>query len=181
MLGKAAIINQTKKWLTEIVIAHNLCPFAKREYELGRIRYDLCAATDIQGLLMHVMSQCALMDKDEAIETSLIIVPAALADFDDYLDVLALATSLMSAQGHDGIYQLASFHPNYCFDGAEKNDAANYTNRSPYPMFHILREASVEAALETYPNPENIPERNVASMRELGIEAMGEALDRCYE
>lgn len=180
MSTEAAIIHQTKKWLSTIVIAHNLCPFAKREYELGRIAYKVIEAADVESQLRQLISQCEVMDKDETIETSLLIYPKALTDFDDYLDLLGLAMSLITMQGYDGVYQLASFHPDYCFEGAEIDDAANYTNRSPYPMFHILREASVEAAVKAYPDTKNIPKRNIDLTRDLGIEAMRKALDACY-
>jgi hypothetical protein len=88
---------------------------------------------------------------------------------------------LLEAQDYNGVYQLASFHPNYCFDGSLKNDAANYTNRSPYPMLHLLRESSLEQALAHYPNPEMIPENNIKLTRELGLEKMKSTLAACYE
>jgi len=88
---------------------------------------------------------------------------------------------LLKEQGYEGIYQLASFHPEYRFEGVELNDPANYTNRSPYPMIHILREASVEQALEKYPNPEKIPERNIQLIQGLGFGVMKELLAECYK
>lgn len=120
------------------------------------------------------------LDKDGERETSLLIFPDALSDFDEYLDVLALANAVLKESGYDGIYQLASFHPKYLFAGAAVDDAANYTNRSPYPMLHILKEASVEAALESYPNPKAISTRNVEVTRGLGLRAMRELLAGCF-
>lgn len=120
------------------------------------------------------------MDNNDNIETSLLIFPESLKDFDDYLDFLEIANALMHKQGYEGIYQLASFHPHYYFEGADENDAANYTNRSPYPMLHILREASLERALLNYPDPENIPGRNIKLTRELGLDVMQKLLADCY-
>jgi len=97
------------------------------------------------------------------------------------LDFLELAQGLLEVQNYEGVYQLASFHPNYCFEGSAENDAANYTNRSPYPMLHLLRESSLERALANYKNPEKIPDNNVKLTRELGLEKMKSTLAACYE
>lgn len=181
MTERAAVIRHTKNWLSSVVIAHNLCPFAKREFDLGRIQYVVIEAQETERQLEALILQCAVMDAKAELETSLLIFPNALDDFEDYLDLLDLASSLMSAQGYDGIYQLASFHPQYRFDGTPDNDASHYTNRSPYPMLHILREASVEVMLKTYPNPEKIPERNIELTRKLGAQAMSSLLAACYK
>jgi len=181
MPDKAVIINQTKKWLASVVIAHNLCPFAKREFDNGRIHYEVVEAADMQSQLEQLILECAKLDKNKDIETSLLIYPNGLPDFDNYLDMLELAMALMKAQGYEGIYQLASFHPYYRFEGVSMDDASNYTNRSPYPMLHILREASVEAAVKNYPNPEGIPERNVELTRALGADVMKELFAACSE
>ena len=87
---------------------------------------------------------------------------------------------MLIEQGYEGVYQLASFHPDYCFDGAKRNDAANYTNRSPYPMLHLLRETSLEQAIRSYPHPENIPQRNIELTQELGLAKMQVLLAACY-
>jgi hypothetical protein len=104
------------------------------------------------------------------IQTTILVFPSGFDNFEEYLDMLGLANLLIFQGGYGGIYQLASFHPNYCFDGEAENDPANYTNRSPYPLLHILRESSVEAALKLYPQPERIPEHNIAKARKLGAE-----------
>ena len=175
------IINQTKKWLSNVIIGHTLCPFAKREYDNNRIHYAVIETTDLQSQLEQVIMQCAALDNDANRETSLLIFPLALSDFEDYLDMLETATVLLEIQGYEGIYQLASFHPKYCFANATLDDASNYTNRSPYPMLHILREASVETALENFPNPENIPDRNIQLTKGLGLSVMKELLADCYK
>jgi hypothetical protein len=110
------------------------------------------------------------MDIEPATETTLLILPEGCTQFNDFLDLTAMAEQLLIDQGYEGVYQLASFHPDYCFAGEDENDPANYTNRSPYPMLHIIREASIEQALKTYPNPELIPERNIELTRKLGLE-----------
>lgn len=175
------IINQTKKWLSTVIIAHTLCPFAKREYDNNSIHYAVIDAADLEIQLEQIILECEALDNDATRETSLLIFPEALSDFEDYLDVLALATTLLEQQGYEGVYQFASFHPAYCFEGAARDDPGNYTNRSPYPMLHILREASVEAALEKFPNPENIPARNVRLTRDLGLKVMKDLLAECYK
>ena len=179
MADDTAIISETQNWLRDVVIAHNLCPFARREFDGGHIHYEVIRTEDRQAQMEAVLSECAALNEDGERETSLLIFPEALSDFDDYLDVLALANAVLKESGYEGIYQLASFHPHYIFEGAAEDDAANYTNRSPYPMLHILREASVEAALASYPNPEGIPKRNVEVTRELGVQVMRDLLRQC--
>lgn len=174
-------ISETKKWLKNVVIAHNICPFAERVFQNGGIHFEVENSTDIETCLENLVAECERLDENETIETTLLIYAKAFADFDEYLDFLEVAQALLDAQDYEGVYQLASFHPNYCFDGSLENDAANYTNRSPYPMLHLLRESSLEHALTHYPNPEMIPENNVKLTRELGLEKMKETLAACYE
>src|SRR5690554_333435 len=128
--------------------------------------------------LHRLVAECERLDDHPEVETTLLVLTPGLEAFDDYLDFLGLAEALLEAQGYEGTYQLASFHPDYCFEGAEEEDSANYTNRSPWPMLHLLREAGLERALEHYPDPEAIPERNVAAMRALGEPALAAALAR---
>ena len=175
------IINQTRKWLSSVIIAHKLCPFAKREFDSGSIHYGVIETADLETQLEHIIIHCGELDRDKKRETSLLIFPTGVSEFDAYLDLLELATALMRDQGYDGIYQLASFHPQYRFEGAPDDDPSDYTNRSPYPVLHILREASVERALKSYPNPENIQARNIQVTQELGLRAMRALLEACYE
>ena len=180
MADKKTVIRHTKKWLSTVVIAHGLCPFAKQEFDNGRIHYAVIETESLEAQLEQLVLECQALDNDPARETSLLIFPRALSDFQDYLDLLELATALLKAQDYEGIYQLASFHPDYRFEGVGPDDPANYTNRSPYPMLHILRETSVEQALKNYPNPEKIPERNVQLTQGLGLQIMEELLAGCY-
>lgn len=174
-------ILQTQKWLRSVVIGHTLCPFAKREDDANRIHYAVIEATDLQSQLEQLIIECAAMDRDANRETSLLIFPAALTNFDDYLYLLDIAAALLKDQGYEGVYQLASFHPDYRFADVNPDDPSHYTNRSPYPMLHILREASLEAALANYPNPENIPARNIQRTQTLGLQVMQNLLAACYE
>jgi hypothetical protein len=173
-------IEDTKKWLKTVVIAHNICPFAKRVFDADGIYFAVDNSTDMEMCLENLLDACARLDENENIETTLLIYPKAFANFDEYLDFVEITERLLEVEDYEGIYQLASFHPNYCFEGSNENDAANYTNRSPYPMLHLLREESLEKALETYPNPENIPENNIKLTRELGLQKMKETLAACY-
>ena len=177
----ADVIAQTKKWLSDIVIGHGLCPFAKGEFDNDRIHYAVIEEQNLEGQMAALLAECEALNKDETRETSLLIFPNTFSDFEDFLDRLALANDLLKEQGYEGIYQLASFHPQYRFKGAGRNDPANYTNRSPYPMLHILREASVENALKNYPSPNRIPERNIQFMQSLGLATVEEMLSKCYD
>lgn len=174
------VIDQTKTWLSSVIIALGLCPFAKREYDQGRVHYAVIRDTDAPRQLEQIILHCAELDKDEGRETTLLIFPEALAEFGNYLDVVDMANALLKRQGYEGIYQLASFHPQYCFADASDDDASNYTNRSPYPMVHILREASITAALENVQNPEDIPERNIRLTQSMGLKAMTALRADCF-
>jgi len=172
-------IQSTKNWLRNFVIEYSICPFAKREFENGRIHYEVIQTQNLQQQLEAVLMQCIALDNNENIETSLLIFPQGVDDFDDYLDLLAISNELLEKQGFEDNYQIASFHPDYCFAGVDKNDASNYTNRSPYPMLHILRESSVEKAIANYPNSEEIPNRNIKLTREVGIKSLQKLLAAC--
>ncbi|MGZ5007149.1 MAG: DUF1415 domain-containing protein [Methylobacter sp.] len=170
----------TQTWLESVIIEYGICPFAKREMERGSIYYSINHDTKIEQCLLHLMLECDRLDTEPDIETTLLIYKNAFAEFDDYLDFLGIAESLLAEQGYRGIYQLASFHPNYYFQGAEPDDPSNYTNRSPYPMLHLLRESSIERAVAAHPDPENIPQQNIELTRKLGLAKMQSLLAACY-
>lgn len=170
----------TQTWLKSIIIEYGICPFAKRELERGSIHFSINRDTELERCLLHLMLECDRLDTDPTIETTLLIYADALAEFDNYLGFLEIAESLMTEQGYEGTYQLASFHPDYCFQGAQPNDAANYTNRSPYPMLHLLRETSIEQAVAAHPNPESIPQHNIQLARKLGLAKVQALLAACY-
>ncbi|MFW2371493.1 MAG: DUF1415 domain-containing protein [Gammaproteobacteria bacterium] len=173
------VIEQTQCWIKKVVIGLNFCPFAKREFDRGTIRYAMIDANRLDNGLQALIDECILLDRDENIETSLLVFQNALADFYSFLDFVDQANALMADQGYQGIYQLASFHPDYCFEGETDQDPANFTNRSPYPMLHLIRETSIEQALQHYPDPELIPERNIELARSKGLATMRQLLDSC--
>jgi len=160
---------QTEKWLKNFIIAYNICPFAAKVVENKSLYYALDSSKNKTDCLHHLIDECQRLDNAPEIETTLIIYLHHFILFDDFLDYLELANSLLAVQGYEGIYQLASFHPHYCFDGVPEADASNYTNRSPFPMLHLIREASIDKALHSFPNPESIPIRNIELTRSLGL------------
>ena len=179
MISNEQVISQTKKWISDVVIGCNFCPFAGKVLKEDTIHYKVETATALQECLQTFIKECMQLDEDEQVETVLIIFPNSFEQFDDYLDLVSLAESLLKKEGYEGIYQVASFHPQYRFAGAPISDAANYTNRSVYPMLHILREESIEKALEKYPDPDLIPDRNINFAREKGVVYMKMLRDAC--
>ena len=169
---------ETKQWVETVVLGLNLCPFARLPFYAGRVRFVVYEGTDIVKLAKLMVEEARLLviTPAEEVETTLLIHPNALPDFQDYLDYLEEAGRLIQDNGLEGIIQVASFHPDYQFEGTEPGAPENYTNRSPYPMLHLLREESIERALWSFEHPEQIPERNIQKMRELGIEGIGKLL-----
>jgi hypothetical protein len=173
------IIEQTKKWIKDVVIDCNFCPFAAKEVRLNTVHYQVEKSSVKAKCLQAFLDECKRLDKEDAIVTTLIIFPNAFQQFDDYLDLLADAEARLETNYYEGIYQVASFHPQYIFGDARVNDAANFTNRSVYPMLHLLREAQIDEALERYPHPEKIPGNNINFAREKGVQYMKMLRDTC--
>lgn len=150
------------RWLNDVVIGLNLCPFASKPANENRVRFYISSATDDELLLQDLQQEMELLDQKDAseIETTLVIIPGHLNDFFDYNQFLNWAERLIKRNGWLGIYQLATFHPDYCFAGAAPDDTENLTNRSPYPILHIIREASLEKALQYYEGVEAVPDNN---------------------
>ncbi len=167
---------QTEQWLKRFIIQHNICPFAHEVVDKKKLYYAIDSSINTKECLHRLIEECQRLENDDSIETTLVIYPHYLAKFDDFLDYLALANALLIAQGYEGVYQLASFHPQYCFDGLDEDDAENYTNRSPYPMLHLICESSLERVLKSYPHPERIPERNIKLTRQLGTATLNALL-----
>lgn len=160
------------EWLTNVVIGLNLCPFSGRPARENRVRFSVSEAVTEEGVLEDLFAEMELLDKTPAqeLETTLLITPNALNDFFDYNQCLGWAQSQLKRRGWLGVYQLASFHPDYCFAGAEPEDVENLTNRSPYPIIHIIREESLEKALNYFEGVEGIPERNKDVVANLSTE-----------
>jgi uncharacterized protein len=166
------MIAATKRWLERAVIGLNLCPFAKAVHVKQQIRYVLCVARDAQTLLAELLEELQLLydAEPETIETTLIIVPNMLQDFLDYNDFLDHAEHAVGELSLDGEVQIASFHPHYQFAGTSPNAMENYSNRAPYPIFHLLRESSVARAVAAFPDAASIYQRNIATLNKLGRE-----------
>ena len=175
------IIEVTRRWVEQVVVAFNLCPFAKRELVKDRVRFVVSKAKDEATLLDELAHELALLNVDEAVETTLLIHPQVLQDFYHYNDFLEAADELLVDMNLEGVYQVASFHPDYQFGGTEPDDVENYTNRSPYPMLHLLREDSLSEAIDNYPEVDLIPERNIDCMNEQGLEKMQTLLNACLK
>ncbi|KGQ18143.1 DUF1415 domain containing protein [Lysobacter dokdonensis DS-58] len=160
----------SQRWLERAVIGLNLCPFAKAVHTKGQVRWVLSDASAPEALLAELGEELAMLrDTDAAeIDTTLIVHPQVLQDFIDYNDFLGDADALVEALDLDGVLQVASFHPDYQFADSHPDDVENYTNRSPYPTLHLLREDSVSRAVEAFPDPDVIVERNVETLRKLG-------------
>jgi len=173
------IISSVRRWLEEAVIGLNLCPFAKRELVNDRIRFSMSDATSEEQLLSSLITELELLNKDDSIETTLLIHPGVLQNFYDYNEFLDVADGLLIEMDLEGIYQIASFHPDYQFADTDFDDVENFSNRSPYPLLHIIREESLELAIAGYPNADGIPERNIALLKEMGKDKM-QAMFKSY-
>jgi uncharacterized protein len=169
----------TRLWVETIVIGLNLCPFAKREMIKNSVRFIVSEAETEERLLLDLHDEMQLMTQDDDISTTLLIHPHVLQNFHKYNLFLPLADGLIQQMKLEGVYQIASFHPQYQFADTSPDDAENFTNRSPYPILHILREASLEKAIDDYPDVDNIPARNILLLREMGSERMKGLLQSC--
>ena len=167
-MDHAIIIDETRRWIAAIVIGLNLCPFARRVFDADRIRFVVSAAMDEPTLLADLTDELKLLAASTSIETTLLIHPHALTDFLDYNDFLDVGDERIEALGLTGVIQLASFHPRYQFADTDADAVENYTNRSPYPMLHLLREESIDAIADDPDDLLAIPERNIETLRALG-------------
>lgn len=172
-------VTETRRWLQHGVIGLNLCPFAKAVVVRNQVRFVLSEATTTEALLGDLGDELVLLRDTPAgqIDTTLLIHPQVLTDFLDYNDFLDAADALVEALELDGELQVASFHPHYQFAGSAPDDIENYSNRSPYPMLHLLREDSVARAVEAFGEPEAIVERNKVTLRQLGHQGWRNLMD----
>ena len=154
------VLAQTRHWLEKAVIGLNLCPFAKAVYVKNQVRLlDRCRELDL-----------LVATPAEEIDTTLLIHPTLFEDFLDFNDFLEIAEGVVDEHGLEGVVQLASFHPRFQFDGTAPDDISNYTNRAPFAILHLLREESVERAVQAFPEAEAIFEQNIATLEKLGHE-----------
>ncbi|WP_419419515.1 DUF1415 domain-containing protein [Legionella sp. D16C41] len=181
MFNTDLIVKHTKNWISSFIIPLQLCPFAKYVVDNNIIQFKVSLAQTKQAALADLHEELKILEANQTIETSLVIFPVLFKDFLVYLDFIDLAEKKFIYKQYAGIYQLATFHPDYCFADAIDQDVTNYTNRSPYPMIHILREDSVEKAIAFYGDTEKIPLNNMALLRHLGIEKVKALLSNLEE
>jgi hypothetical protein len=179
----ALALAETRAWVDRAVIGLNLCPFAKAAQVKGQVRFVVSEARDAEALLAVLVDELKRLAETppDRVETTLLIHPHVLTDFVDYNDFLDLADAVVAELDLEGVIQVASFHPQYCFAGSEADDLANATNRSPYPTLHLLREASIGRAVAAFPEAEAIFEANIATLQRLGAEGWAALRARCRE
>lgn len=176
-----AIIKSIREWIDSFVIEFNLCPFVKYELHNNRVRISATEADTVEQLLTTLHAELELLNEDASIETTLLIHPEILQDFYEYNEFLGLANDLLRQLKLVGIYQIVSFHPDYQFSGTNPDDLENYTNRSPYPMLHLLREDSLAIAIDKHPNTDEIPLRNIELMKSMGKDKLHSIMRSCFK
>jgi hypothetical protein len=166
------MVQDTLRWLERAVIGLNLCPFAKAVYVKGQVHCTVSQASNLEALrddLLQALKDLVAHEPDER-DTTLLIIQNLLQDFVDYNDFLNVADDCLLALDLEGEIQIASFHPQYQFAGTDEDDITNFTNRSPYPTLHLIREASIDRAVAAFPDAEDIFEANMATMNQLGLQ-----------
>lgn len=163
-------IEKTRCWLENFIIKLNICPFARRELRKDSIFFQSSSAKKTTDGLADLLIELRRLENTPEIETTLLIFPNMLSIFYDYLDFVDFAEQLILQEGFEGVFQLASFHPDYFFADSDIDDVANYTNRSPFPMLHLLREESLDRAIDNYGDTSVIPENNIRCLRDLGLD-----------
>jgi uncharacterized protein len=173
------IIEATQTWVERFVLGLNLCPFARHPYRTNKIKYTIFEGSNTEKLTEKLVLEInhLLETPPSVLETTLIILPDMLADFDEYLDYLEISEFILSELDLEDSVQVASFHPDYQFDGTDIMDVENFTNRSPFPMLHLLREDSIDRAIEAFPEVGDIPAQNIETMKNLGFLQVKKMLD----
>ncbi|MFZ3154768.1 DUF1415 domain-containing protein [Pseudomonas sp.] len=179
----ASAIAETRAWVERAVIGLNLCPFAKAVQVKGQVRYVVCASAEAEALLAMLIDELQHLANCPAqqTDTTLLIHPAALSDFLDFNDFLAVVDDTLDELGYSGTLQVASFHPQFQFADTGVNDVSNATNRSPYPTLHILREASIDRAVAAFPDPQAIFDANIQTLEDLGADGWAALQAQCRQ
>jgi len=175
------IISQTEAWINKVVIGCNFCPFAAKTMLQKSVRFVVLREASEEIILTTLAFELQYLDQNADAETTLIILPDHFEDFETYLDQVDLSEELLITLGYEGVYQLATFHPHYIFAESYEEDPANYTNRSIYPMLHILREDSISKAIDNYPDAGGIPQRNVDFANRKGLPYMRMLWESCLQ
>ncbi|QJR82903.1 DUF1415 domain-containing protein [Alteromonas pelagimontana] len=178
-MAAETVIHCTQRWLDDVVIKYNFCPFARFVREPDSIHYQVCSQPAAEAALEQLYVECARLDEESHISTTLFILPQGFDNFDDYLDLLELAQELITTWGYDGVYQLASFHPQYRFAGEAIASATHFTNRSPFPILHLIREADITRVLKDFGDPQTIFTTNMQTTTQLGAEHFSTLLAAC--
>ncbi len=171
-MNEELVLQQTRLWLEKAVIGLNLCPFAKAVYVKNQVRMIVSKARHADDLLEELDRELDLLVATPAseIDTTLLIHPTLFEDFLDFNDFLEIAEDVIDEHELEGVVQLASFHPKFQFEGTEPDDISNYTNRAPFAILHLLREDSIDRAVEAFPQAETIYETNIATLERLGLD-----------
>ena len=176
-MNRSDIELQCSHWVEHFIVHWGICPFARAVLESNDILYRVIDTDDMEQQAMSVMGLVQQMKSVDSPETALLIFPSGLTDFDDYLMLLEVCNQLLEQHGNMAIIQLASFHPDYLFEGEQPDSASHYSNRSPWPMIHLIRQDSIARALDSFSEPETIPQRNIALMQEIGRDNLQQQLD----
>ena len=174
------IAARVERWVEAVVIGLNLCPFASSVLRRGQLNIIVSDSDIMAECLQQLADEADALVAGDLQATTLFVLPEGFADFDDYLDLLAMAEALMEDIGLEEQVQVASFHPEYQFENTDYDDAENWTNRAPYPILHLLTEDSVSRAVESHPDPEGIPDINIDKLEDMGTEML-EALNRAVD
>ena len=172
-------IKSTAKWVSNVIVKYNICPFARREVEKGSLRYVEVLESKKDLVLQSLLDEFNFLDTHQEVETTLLIIPQGFEGFYLFLDLVDMANELIEMEGYEGVYQLANFHPDYCFEGEVQSEPSNYTNRSPYPTLHLIREVSMEKAIAAHPDAGAIPDRNIQFCQKKGNAFFAELLASC--
>ena len=177
------VLRATQKWIDEVVVGLGFCPFASASIKAGGLRLELCATTEVEDLCRLLVDELVFLQsqKGETYDSTLLVHPNLLSDFAVFNEFLGMCEDILAGLSLEGVFQIASFHPRYCFADADENDVGNYTNRSPYLMLHILREASVTLAIADYTDPAGIPEKNLQKLAALSVTEMQAMLQGCKD
>jgi hypothetical protein len=178
-LDTKGIKNVVRTWVEDFVVAEQLCPFARQPLASGRVRFAVSAAESEEALLAALTEELQRLLESAEIETTLLIHPCVLNDFPNYNQFLDDADELLGRLDLEGVFQVASFHPDYQFAGTNADDAENYSNRSPYPLLHLLREENIEAAVKAHPDIDAVPERNIQHLGRIGAAELQRRLQDC--
>ena len=176
MSDNETIITAVKQWLEKTVIGLQLCPFAKSVFDADKIRYTVSNSRDTEALMLELHDELKRLDDVPGLETTLIIINQQLSDFEAFNQTLDYIDDMLDQYGWSGIFQVASFHPYYQFADTKIDDRENWTNRSPYPIFHILRESSLELAIESFPSIVDLPQENIKRMNGLSSQVFAQVL-----